>query len=62
MTIGVFARTGGLPLDISFCSAWGCLAENLPDLGAFVVGVGPTGSLPLGIPPSTALAGAHLYA
>ena len=60
--VGVFARQGGLPLDISFLLGAGCVAETLPDLGAFVVGVGPTGSLPLGIPPSTALAGAHLYA
>ncbi|MBI5852459.1 MAG: PKD domain-containing protein [Planctomycetes bacterium] len=62
VTIGIFAIQGGLPLDLSFLLGPGCVAENLPDLAAFVVGLGPSGSLPLGLPLDPNLAGAHLYA
>ncbi|MBI5852458.1 MAG: PKD domain-containing protein [Planctomycetes bacterium] len=62
VTIGVLARAGGsLPLDLSFLLGAGCVAQNLPDLAAFVIGLGPSGSLPLGLPLDPNLAGAHLY-
>jgi PKD repeat protein len=63
LLIGVLAVDGGArPLDISFLFGPGCVAETLPDLGAFVAGVGPSSSFPLTIPNDPALAGGHVYA
>ena len=61
--LGTLAVDGGArPLDVSFLFGPGCLAETLPDLGAFVVGVGPNNPFPLPIPNIPALAGGHVYA
>lgn len=60
--IGVLAVDGGnRPLDVSFLFGAGCQAETLPDLAAFVVGVGPNNPFPLPIPNTPALAGGHVY-
>jgi PKD repeat protein len=63
LLVGTLAVEGGArPLDISFLFGPGCLAETLPDLGAFVAGVGPTSSFPLPIGNIPALVGGHVYA
>ncbi|MGE0142301.1 MAG: PKD domain-containing protein [Planctomycetota bacterium] len=60
--IGVLAVDGGArPVDLSLVFGPGCQAETLPDLAAFVIGVGPSASLPLALPLDPALAGAHIY-
>ncbi|MBI5852462.1 MAG: PKD domain-containing protein [Planctomycetes bacterium] len=59
---GLGATASTLPIDLSAWLGPGCVAELLPDLGAFGVGAGPSFSIPLPLPNDQNLRGVHVYA